>query len=263
MRRIFLIFFILALAALPLWARVYFVVSPPRFEMNMVPGQNRTETISIINGDSANPLRLRVLVKGWEKSKSGQTVYFEPSEQPRSCGGWLVVNPSEFELPARGTETVRFTITVPESVSGSYWAMIFFESQPDTTEKGMVGVRLAGRLGASVYANIDGTMQYQSEMTGFLYRRAGYQNHEFTVSLKNSGNGYFRPRGGLEVKDASGKKIATINIPDDVIVLPGALRDIKLLIKQVIPPGKYTALISIDCGQPELLEGELPFEVVP
>jgi hypothetical protein len=262
LKRACLALIILAWAALPLGARVYFVVSPPRFEMNMVPGQNRTETINIINGDSSSPLRLKVSVKAWEKSRNGQTSYYGPSEIARSCGGWVVVNPSEFEVPANGTETARFTITVPESASGSYWAMIFFESQPDTSDKSMVGVRMVGRLGASVYANIDGTLQYQSQMTGFSYRRAGYQNHEFTVSLKNLGNAYFRPKGTLEIRDGAGTKIASLSVPDDVIVLPGGERDIKLLIKQVIPPGRYTAVVSLDCGQPELLEGELAFDVV-
>ena len=263
MRSIVLLLSILGLAVLPLAARVYFVVSPPRFEMTMAPGQSRTETISIINGDSSNPLRLKVSVKGWEKNKNGQTTYFDPAEQVRSCGGWLVINPSEFEIPAGGIETARFTVSVPETVNGSYWAMIFFESQPDTNTKSMVGVRVTGRLGASVYINIDGTLQYQSEMTGFSYKRAGYQNHEFTVGVKNNGNVYFRPKGTLEIKDASGKKIKSADITDDIVILPGALRDIKLLIKQVIPPGRYTANLTIDCGQPELLEGEVSFEVVP
>jgi hypothetical protein len=240
-----------------------FMVTPPRCELTMVSGQSQTEIINIINQDSTAPLRLKVSVKAWEKDKRGQITYYDPASKARSCGNWLVVNPSEFEIPAGGVETARFTVTVPESVKGSYWGIIFFESQPDTTVKITVGVRLVGRVGVSVYVNVDGTLQFQSEMTGLTYKRGGYKRHEFTVGIKNDGNAFFRPKGALEIKDAAGKKINTTPIPDDQIVLPGAQSDMKIIINEVIPPGRYTATINLDSGLPELLEGEVGFEVVP
>jgi hypothetical protein len=240
-----------------------FMVTPPRSELTMASGQSQTEIINIINQDSTAPLRLKVSVKAWDKDRRGQITYYDPASKSRSCGNWLVVNPSEFEIPAGGVEAARFTVTVPETAKGSYWGIIFFESQPDTTVKISVGVRLVGRVGVSVYVNIDGTLQFQSEMTGLTYKRGGYKRHEFTVGVKNDGNAYFRPKGALVIKDAEGKKINTKPIPDDLVVLPGAQSDMKIIVNEVIPPGHYTATISLDSGLPELLEGEVGFEVVP
>lgn len=262
MKKIILAIVLLAMAAGP-GRGLGFLVTPPRCELTMASGQSQTVIINIINKDSTAPLRLKVSVKGWEKEKNGQITYYDPAGKNRSCGNWLEVNPSEFEMPAGGIEAARFTVTVPETASGSYWAIIFFESQPDTMAKTTVGVRFVGRVGVSVYVNVDGTLQYQSEMTGLSYKRGGYKKHEFKVGIKNDGNAYFRPKGTVEIKDAAGKKINTTSFPDDLVVLPGAQNDIKITINEVIPPGHYTANITIDCGQPELLEGETSFEVVP
>lgn len=239
-----------------------FLVTPPRCELSLVPGQSKTETILIVNQDNKAPVRLKVSVKAWDKDKKGKITYYEPAGKSRSCGDWLTVNPSEFEIPASGNTQARFTATVPETANGSYWAIIFFESQPDTTERATVGVRFVGRVGVAVYINIDGTMNFQSQLTSLTYRRAGYQNHEFTVSIKNGGNAYFRPKGTIDIKDPSGKKVASTTIPDDFVVLSNGESDIKIMVKQVIPPGSYTATISLDTGLPELLEGEIGFEVV-
>lgn len=238
------------------------MVSPPRCELVMTAGQNRTEMITVVNQDSTQPLRLKVTVKAWDKDRRGQVTYSDPGDKGRSCGTWLVVNPSEFVIPAGGSEIPRFTVSAPESSSGSYWAMIFFESQPDTAQRVNVGVRMVGRVGVAVYVNIDGTMNFQSQLTGMTYRRAGYQNHEFKANLKNDGNAYFRPKGTLEIKDQAGKKVASAGVPDDFSVLPGRESDIRITVKQLLQPGRYTATISLDTGLPELLEGEIGFEVV-
>jgi hypothetical protein len=261
MKKISISIFILTIAA-GLSHGLGFVVAPPRCELSMGPGQTRTEMITVVNQDNTAPLRLKAYVKAWDKDRKGQINYFDPAGISRSCGNWLVVNPSEFEIPAGGNIQARFTATVPESANGSYWAMIFFESQPDTTTGATVGVRMVGRVGVTVYVNISGTLNFQSQLTAFNYRRAGYQNHEFTVSVKDDGNTYFRPKGTIEVKDASGKKVATAAVPDDYIALPGGECEVKLTVKQVIPPGHYTATVSLDTGLPELLEGEIGFEVV-
>jgi hypothetical protein len=262
MKKILSIACLLIITAGPLWS-VGFMVSPPRYELIVGAGQNRTEMITIVNQENTQSLRLKVTVKAWEKDEMGRMSYYDPGDKPRSCGNWLAFNPSEFVLPPGGSEKPRFTISVPESAKGSYWAMIFFESQPDTAQKANVGVRMVGRVGVTVYANIYGTLNYQSQLTALNYRRAGYKNHEFTVGIRNDGNSYFRPKGTIVIKDPAGNKVATAEIPDEYVVLPDSDGRVKIVVKQVIAPGQYTATVSLDTGLPELLEGEVGFEVLP
>lgn len=254
-----------AVAALALAAGnclgVGFMVTPPRFELTMPAGQTQTYQIAILNTDSTKPVRLQAQVLDWTMKPNGMLVYPKAGSVDKGCGQWIEVNPTEFEVPAGGNQAARFTVTVPDSTFGSYWAMLFFESQADTISPGAIGMLMKARVGTAIYITIPGTEVRQADLVGFSYQRRGYREHEFKLQLINNGNAWFRPKGTLEVRDAMGVTAASVETSDDV-VLPGQQRDLVLRVSKGLAPGRYTAVVNLDCGTPELLQGETPFEVV-
>ncbi len=241
------------------WA-VGFIVTPPRFELPLAPGSPQTHTVSVLNIDSTAPVRLRAYLSDWTIKPSGQMSTARPGTLPYSCSDWVEVNPAEFEVAPRAERVVRFTIRVPDSAFGSYWTMLYFESQPDTTRKSMVGLLMKARVGSPIYAVVSGTEIKQAELTGFSYRRRTANSHQFTLQLANTGNVHLRAKGSLAVKDGSGAVAAVLSLSDDV-VLPQSRRDIAVTLDQVLAPGRYTAVVELDCGTPELIQGETGFEV--
>jgi P pilus assembly chaperone PapD len=237
-----------------------FLVTPPRFELLMTPGQSKTYTLSVVNTDSASTLRLKAMVMDWTMKPNGQTAYPRPGTLFQSCTRWIEVNPAEFEVAPGMEQLVRFTVIVPDSTFGSYWSMIYFESQPDTAQQAMIGIVMKARVGSAVYVTIQGTEVRQAELTGFSYRRKDAGNHEYRLQVKNTGNVHLRPKGSLLIRSADNTAVATLAITDE-LVLPGAQRDLVLPLAKVLAPGRYTAVINLDCGTPELIQGETAFEV--
>jgi len=253
------LFFVLAMIAVSGYG-VGFMVTPPRYDLTMAAGHSQTYTIAIVNTDSIKPVRLQAQVLDWTMKPNGQLVYPKPGTFERGCSRWVEVNPTEFEVPPLANREARFTITVPDSTFGSYWAMLFFESQADTVAQGMIGILMKGRVGAAIYLSIPGTEVKQAELVGFAYQRKGPGDHEFKIQVKNTGNVHVRCKGTLEIKDGAGTVAATAETNDDV-VLPGLQRDLVVSLTKQLAPGRYTAVINLDCGTAELLQGETSFEV--
>ncbi|MRR09577.1 hypothetical protein EG831_05800 [bacterium] len=239
---------------------VGFVLTPPRFEVTLAPGAAQTYNISVLNVDSTKPVKLRAYLMDWTLKPSGQLAVSKPGTVPYSNAAWIDVNPAEFEVPPRSEQIVRFTVRVPDSSFGSRWSILYFESQPDTTQQAMIGMRFKARVGSPIYITVPGTEVKQAELVGFSYRNTGDQSHDFTLRVANTGNVHLRPRGTLTVKNTAGTTVATASLSDEV-VLPQSQRALGVSLTQALPPGRYTAVIEMDCGIPELIQGETAFEV--
>ena len=238
-----------------------FMVTPPRSELFLASGQAQTYIITVINRDSVKSVRLKTSAVDWAMKPNGQTTYPKPGTLFQSCSNWIEVNPTEFEIQPNASQDVRYTIKVPDSCFGSYWSIIFFESQPDTAPQAMIGVVMKARIGSTIYVTIPGTEVKQVEVLGFSYQRKGYLKHEFKLQVRNTGNVHLRPKGTLTIKDGAGAVAGTLALNDDVI-LPQSQRELVLPLAQALAPGRYTAVINLDCGTPELIQGETAFEVV-
>jgi len=78
------------------------------------------------------------------------------------------VNPVDFQIPPKQDQEVRFTATVPDSAVGTHWAVIFFESVPESLPpKGQFGINLAGRLGSIIYVTPSGNGKKAMRVLGF------------------------------------------------------------------------------------------------
>ncbi|MCU0607358.1 MAG: hypothetical protein MUF78_08075 [Candidatus Edwardsbacteria bacterium] len=241
------------------WA-VGFVLTPPRFEVTLASGATQTYNISVLNVDSTKPVKLRAYLMDWTLKPSGQLAVSKPGTVAYSNAAWIDVNPAEFEVPPRAEQVVRFTVRVPDSSFGSRWSILYFESQPDTTQKAMIGMSFKARVGSPIYVIVPGTEVKQAELVSFAYRRRDGRAHEFALRIANTGNVHLRPKGTLAVKNASGATVATASLSDEV-VLPQSQRDLSLPLAQPLAPGRYAAVISLDCDIPELIQGETAFEV--
>jgi P pilus assembly chaperone PapD len=124
----------------------------------------------------------------------------------------------------------------------------------------MIGMMFKARVGSPIYVTVPGTEIKQAELLDFSYKRKGVQSHEFKLQVKNTGNVHLRAKGSLAIRDGSGAAVANLSLNDDVI-LPQSQRDLLLPLTQALAPGRYTAVINLDCGTPELIQGETAFEV--
>jgi len=106
-------------------------VSPHTFELDVFPGEVKTEEVKITNkSEVALPILARV-VDFTASDETGGMSFDEALEDPSiSSGQWFEIENPNFILDAGETEKVNFTISVPENAEpGGHYAVMLFEPQ--------------------------------------------------------------------------------------------------------------------------------------
>ena len=160
-------------------------VSPSRLEIS-IGKQNTMGSATVLNM-SDHDITVKTSVVDFDLDEANQFREIEP--QPGSLPTAMMVNPSEFTIPANGSQTVRFAI-MPQRLSGEgeHRAMLFFSELVDTSH---AGVKLNFRLGMPIYA----TMGEPNPIA--VFNDLGFDAERLSVSLDISslGNSQVKPTG--------------------------------------------------------------------
>lgn len=160
-------------------------VSPSRLEISV--GQQTTMGSATVLNMSNHEISVKTSVVDFDLDEDNQFRELEPT--PGSLPTAMMVNPSEFTIPANGSQTVRFAI-MPQRLNGEgeHRAMLFFSELVDTSH---AGVKLNFRLGMPIYA-IVGEPNPIAAFNDF-----GFDAQRLSVSLDISslGNSQVKPSG--------------------------------------------------------------------
>ena len=106
-------------------------VSPHTFELDLFPGEIRSEKIKISNKSNV-PLPIAVRVTDFTAAENlGDMLFDEASEDPSIASRkWFKIENPNFILEADETERVNFKIEVPENAEpGGHFSVMLFEPQ--------------------------------------------------------------------------------------------------------------------------------------
>ncbi len=257
--------FALALAALygMALAQTGVGVSPPRTIFDAQPGEVITRSIQVDHPGNRGILAVTVGFNDFLLDPKGNAVYLPPASHPRSLLPWISVNPLEFRLNPKATQEVRYTLTIPEDAEpGSYWGIVFFDSEPANAAENTagVGVRFRVRVGHVIYVNIP-PLKRSGAIVGMRYQPPKGDNPaEIRVSFENEGNAALRLSGRVEVRTESGVLVQTARL-SDAPSLPGSTHEVGAVLKKPLEPGRYVTLAVFDYGQSDLVAGEGSIEV--
>ena len=248
-------------------------VSPMRTDINMPAGQSHTEAMRVVN-DGTQPAHLRAWPADW---------YFNEKDAPQferagshadySCGSWVKVNPTEFEVPAHGSAIVRYTTTIPAGTpEAGYHCGVAVETTRDPNEHlAATGLLTLFRFVNSIYVKI-GNPEPQGEVTslelvpiaadapGADGKPSDSPHWEYRLQIHNPGRTHIRVTAKIELRDAAGNKIDGSSV-DSQPVLPEISRTFKLASQRAILPGDYRLVATIDIGRPALLQTERPIHI--
>ncbi|MDI6845531.1 MAG: hypothetical protein QME28_05265 [Candidatus Saccharicenans sp.] len=261
--RLILIIILLAafFALLPstVLAQIYFGITPIRFELKARPGSQVTEVIYVRN-NSSKPIRIKVYAENWFLGEDGSRNFIGNRPALYSVREWVRVNPFDFRLQPEEVKSVRFTVSVPaEAAPGGYHLAVSFEQVPDAPAGGRLGqVAFTGKIVAAVYVTI-GKPEIQGQLEDLVFESSQGQQL-IKLKITNSGRYHFRLKGEVVVKNAEGKRVVRLEIPDEP-VLPESRRWLELRLQENLKPGDYTAEAILDIGRDELLGLKKEFSV--
>jgi hypothetical protein len=232
-----------------------FSVEPSRIELTVPEGRQRGKTVRIRNVRSDRSIHLKAYVQDIVFLPDGTNDFPPPGSTERSCASWIKLVPDELDVPPGRIGEVRVTAAAPAGASGGYYAMVFFETGPSYTEKGL-GVNF--RIGALTEVLIPDTQRHAARLASLEVAPPG----RVTVGIFNDSNVLIRPTGKLKLFNAAGKRLAQVEFnAQRVGVLPDSLRTFETTLEPLGRPGSYRVRAEIDYGSRYLLVGERPFVI--
>jgi hypothetical protein len=239
-------------------AEIRFSVSPMKIHLGIDPGSRQAKSIEVYNGGDV-PLRITTSVSDWTATTNGGMSFAEPGSEGRSAAAWVHLDLGEFSLSPKESRILRLLAELPDSCSGSYWAIVFFEGEAPVGARGM-SVTSKARIGSTIYLTANGTEQRNDAITrmeivpGSKPGAVGLQ-----VGLTNHGNVYYYPAGWIQVVGPGGAPILEQKLPYRVL-LPGRETLYRF---DWVPTfaGACQFLATFDLQQETLLQGVLDFSV--
>lgn len=198
------------------------LVSPPRFEDGVKPGEVYRNVIDITNVSGA-PTRLALRTADWSLREDG-TVDFYDDLQTGSCRPWVGLEAHEVAIGPQVKRRFRFEVAVPaDAPAGECRFSILIEGDPSEQTAAMVAP-VSGRIGVIVYLAI-GEGAPRLEILETL--RTQVDGHDVpALRVINRGNAHGRLEGFADGTDADGKRWTLA--PSSLPLLPDTTRIIAL-----------------------------------
>jgi len=268
-------------------AKATTVVSP-LLELEVEPGQTQPAVVKIYNETDQNLFLVPSVEKFKAGNETGQPVYLPPEKNDEFLN-WFKLSQDSILLKPKQAAIVPFTVVVPpEAIPGGYYAVIFWENQPEPTQ-GKSAVNIKSKVGTLIFLKVKGELVEQGELLEFKTQSENnYFWHlpiNFVVRFNNSGNIHLQPTGTIELKNWLGQKeILPVN-KELRNILPQSIRRFEIIWGQAAGSqniiwqfwenlkaelnhfafGRYTASLNLTYGSTnqQVITQELSFYLIP
>ena len=224
----------LALAALaPLAQAQGFAayITPPRFEVQVAPGQNLRQVVEIQHVGQQKG-SYRIYTNDWTLQPDN-SVTFSDALATDSCRPWVAIERRELTIEPGARYRYRFEITPPLGTPARECRFaVMIEGLDPARVQGDINFPVGGRIGVIVYASI-GDAAPQLEITGTRVVKVDGKPVA-AVDVRNRGNAHGRLEGFVNGIDAGGARYEMA--PADLPILPGETRHV--LITPIVEQGK-------------------------
>ena len=199
------------------------MVSPPRFELMVKPGETTRQVVEITNADG-RPAAYRLRTADWTLDPNA-AVQLSDALAPGSCRPWVAIERREITVSAGGRYRYRFEITPPADAAGECRFALVLEGGGEAVDAGQnVKIPISGQIGVIVYATVPGSAP---DLEIVRTEVALHDGRKLPVlHVHNSGRAHGRLAGFLSGTDASGRNLEFT--PSGMPILPGETRVIAL-----------------------------------
>jgi len=226
-----------------------FTITPPKQELVLKPGENKTISITVDNMDDSI-LHLKIYPTDWLVNSDNEISHFPASSLKNSCSGWFYINPQEFNINGKTSQEVRISVQTPTEVFGDYWSMLYFESTPYMPDENSM-ILLNTRIGSAIYVTIAGTTTKNGDIIGLDFDK---KENKVKAVFENTGNVHVRVKGFLQIFKED--KMVYEKTVDEKLSLPESKTNIYFPVETELQKGEYLIKVNLDYSGSENLEGE-------
>jgi hypothetical protein len=225
-------------------------ISPPRIELDVVPGKRAVVPISITN-DSPNPQDISLTPKDFAASSDPKQIGNAVEDGEFGAGDWIT--PELRDVRLKPFERISMNVVIEPPIDA-----------PTGTNLGALlvrGVLASGPIGAldqkssvvidallEVFLTVAGPVEHTLSITSVdtrdSYRFGSNRLIAWDVTFRNDGTVNEHVEGSLDVQSIFGNRAARVKIPP-LLVLRGASRTLRLFWRDVPWVGAFTPKVVV------------------
>jgi hypothetical protein len=252
----------------------------PRKDYTLEPGESVSDTLTITNRDTVNPLHLELSIIDFQaQDETGTPELLDGNVQKTA---WslrdYITLPEQVEVDAGATVRVPMTVQMPADIgAGSYYSAIQYAAVNDIAENRLnisassvtlVFVKVPGQAKQQLTFEQFGAFKPDENGTGGSFAGLFFNDRPKVMAyrLTNEGNIAEQPNASIEVKNSSGEVIYTISDanPKDQLALRGQTRRFEACIvtenvQQTTDSG--TEINTVVCGDTNFKPGRYTAEL--
>ncbi len=200
-------------------------ISPTVIELTANPGETLSQKFRIRN-NNATPLTLGITVDKLAP-QNGQVVPVDPAKGDDSVSWISFGNQTMTAQPKEWTD-VSFSISVPKTAAFGYYFALRIGQMQATPSASTPNTKLLGQVIIPVLLTVRSSgAKAELHVVDFkpLVSFNEYLPVTFSITVKNTGNVYLKPRGNVFIQTSSQKDVAALDVNvANGVVLPGGTR---------------------------------------
>lgn len=210
-----------------------------------------------------NPVEMSVEITDlWYNDKNEKT-FNAPGTSPRSAANWIQFVPEHFDVGAHASQKMRAIVTPPADARGGYYAVLFVKSKPALSfdKKDGKSVFTNMRIGCLVLLSAEKTEQFKIAVSDLLLTPpSANRGLRLDFNLENQGNTHVFPLPRLAILDSHHKLVGKAEA-DMKRYLPGQKDAMHVDWTGSLPPGDYTAVLTISYGDDQIETQTMPLVI--
>lgn len=245
---------------------VSLVVSPPRTDLNMNPGDTVQRSVKVTNTSDQELILSAATIDFIVTDDSGTPIKVTTEASGRFLASpWFTLDTNELVIPAKESAQLTAIITAPnDALPGGHYAGIYFEPKERRGENRTVSYTNA-QVGSLFAINIAGNINYEAVIKDFSIQNFinEFGPIDFSLTLTNQSDTHITPTSSVVIKDMFSRPLTTLTY-DSINIFPFASRTQLTRWDQVWGLGKYTATVTVTYGDTgKTVSRDLPFWIIP
>jgi len=250
-------------------------VTPPLFQVSVLPGGIWQSTIKVVNSNSY-PLTVYAEVVNFEASgERGQGTFIPvtDTDEKLTLAEWITVSSGPHTIQPEQSKDITFFVEVPDNAPpGGHYAAVLISTEPPRGS-GTIALHTSQTVTSLFFLRIEGDVIEQGTIREFrvIDTFLSRPEVEFSLRFENKGNVHLQPKGNIVITNMWGTERGVIPINQRTHfgnVLPQSIRDFKFLWKsefQLTDIGRYKAEVALVYGEKGMKTetGRTYFWVIP
>jgi hypothetical protein len=252
-----------ALCGVAAQAQVSVALVPAQIDKSFKAGQPFNMELQVMN-DGPTAVSLHVYITDFWYNEKNEKTFTAAGQSPRSAANWIQFVPEQFVAAPRSTQKMKAIVTPPSDAKGGYYAVLFVESKPELSKaatKDSEAVYTNMRLGSLVMLSAEKTEDYKIEVSDAkLTPPSKTQQLNLAFKIENKSNSHIFPLPRIAILDAKQKLVGKAEGAVKRF-LPGQKDSLQVDWAGALPPGEYTAVLTIVYGGNKVLTDQYGFTV--